>query len=568
MGFSFKTLQTRILVLLLIPVFFIIFTAGVFSYFYTRDILIRQWDQSATLKLQRAAHYIEMRLTRPIDLIEVLFQLSKDKKLPISPATLAEHIRKLEGVISVTPLGNSQMRPDMETSPMPDQDGSLMMTFGHCRISRISNPEFDRELGQETVRLLFTYPMVGNGLQDIEIEMSFDYLLKDIISLGWWESDMACIVNRDGRYMAHTNMGMEDRKVLGENKDPLELALLDRLQAETFGTIAAPGNPPEMVAGFHMLGKVPWAILLFARGENLFKPLIQYRNISIASSLLLVLMVILLIRHQVGYIVLQVKRLSANARRVAAGIYGDPLPVTSRDEIGQLVGSYNEMVQGLKERDFIRDSFGRYVDPKFARTLLDRPGDWRLGGQRRDVVVMMSDIRGFTPMSESLDPEVIIQVLNHYFSVMIEEIQSRNGIIVDFFGDAILAFFDPLSAPIADTALNTIQCAVGMQAHMTAFNHEQVRRGLPELGMGIGIHSGPVIVGNIGSKARAKYGIVGSAVNVTSRIQAEAAPGEILISDSIFTHVQTQVELNRAFTADLKGLDAPLTLRSIKGNQG
>ena len=554
------------LVLLLIPVFFIIFIGGLFSYLNTRETIITQWESSATLKLQRAAHYIEMRIIKPIELMEILFQVANDKQLPISPENLAVHIQSLEGVVSVTPLGPSRPRPGLKKYPIPNPHGPghEMMTFRYCQISRISNPKFDRELGQETVRLMLTYPSTSGGLQDIEVEMSFDYLLKDIIALGWWESDMACIVNKNGRYMAHTNMAMENREMLGEDGDALELAILERLKSHTVGTIASQGNPPEMVAGFHMLDKIPWAIILFARGENLLKPLIHYRNISIASSFILILIVLFLIRHHVGHIVSQVTRLSEDARQVAAGNYGEPLPVNGRDEIGRLVENYNEMVQGLKERDFIRDSFGRYVDPKFARTLLARPDQLKLGGQRRDVVVLMSDIRGFTALSESLDPEVIIQLLNRYFSEMIEVIQAHNGIIVDFFGDAVLAFFDPLAGDISQTTLTAVQCAGRMQERMDSFNLKMNRDDLPGLGMGIGINAGPVVVGNIGSSARAKYGIVGSPVNLTSRIQAEAGPDEIIISDSVFSHVKDGIHVERTFTASPKGIDHPLTLRVIR----
>ncbi|MCG8564416.1 MAG: HAMP domain-containing protein [Desulfobacterales bacterium] len=559
-------MQNRILILLLIPVFCVIFTIGLFSYLHTRDTLIDQWDQSAILKLQRAAHYIEMRIIKPIELMEVLFQISREKKLPISPENLAVHIQSLEGVISVTPLGPSRPRPELNTFPVPipRDKGTQLMTFRHCQIARISNPSYDRELGQETVRLLLTYPTVEFGRQDVEIEMSFDYLLKDIIALGWWESDMACIVNGNGRYIAHTNMAMENRTILGETGDGLEQELLHLLQTETYGTISSPGYPPEMVAGFHMLDKIPWAIILFARGENLLTPLIQYRNISIASSFFLICLVLFLIRHQVGYIVRQITSLSTNARQVARGRYGTPLPVNTRDEIGQLVGSYNEMVQGLKERDLIRDSFGRYVDPEFARTLLARPEEWKLGGKRREVVVMMSDLRQFTAFSESLDPEVIIRVLNQYFSAMIQVIQEHRGIIVDFYGDGVLAFFDPMSGQTEDAALTAVQCASQMQERMIAFNREIGEENLPGLDMGIGINSGPVIVGNIGSKARAKYGIVGAAVNQTSRIQAEAGPGEIIVSDSVYSHTRSHIQVEKRFTATLKGLDQSQTLRVIQ----
>lgn len=215
----------------------------------------------------------------------------------------------------------------------------------------------------------------------------------------------------------------------------------------------------------------------------------------------------------------------------------------SSDEIGQLVNYYNEMVEGLKQRDFIRDSFGRYVNPEFARLLLEHPETGRLGGKRREVVLMMSDIRGFTPLAETFSPETIIRILNQYFSYMIQIIQEHNGIIVDFFGDAILVFFDPLSGDLCEKAHEAVHCAARMQAAMAEFNASTQKENLPDLTMGIGINAGPVIVGNIGSKTRAKYGVVGSAVNVTSRIQAKAMENEILISDPVFACIKDRVRI-------------------------
>ena len=145
---------------------------------------------------------------------------------------------------------------------------------------------------------------------------------------------------------------------------------------------------------------------------------------------------------------------------------------------------------------------------------------------------------------------------------MIKIIQDHNGIIVDFFGDAILVFFEPLSGATADTVLCSIQCASRMQSEMKLFNKEMRAKQLPELGMGI--NADQVIVGNIGSDTRAKYGVVGSAVNITSRIQAEADKQEVVISESIFQYLEGQLHVKKTFTAKLKGVDEPVTLRVIE----
>jgi class 3 adenylate cyclase len=251
---------------------------------------------------------------------------------------------------------------------------------------------------------------------------------------------------------------------------------------------------------------------------------------------------------------------------VAQGDYGEPLPVASRDEIGQLTLSFNDMVTGLKERDFISNTFGRYVDPEIARDLLSRPEASRMGGEKREVVILFSDIRGFTPLAETLSPEATIQLLNRHFAKMIEVIQTHRGIIVDFLGDAILAFFDPLEGSIELVVRRAISCALKMQAAVEAENLAEP--GLPPLNIGIGLHAGEVVVGNIGSESRAKYGIIGAAVNLTHRIQGQAQGREVVVSEMVFHHSEETLAVSRTFETKLKGIAHPVTLYVVESIGG
>lgn len=236
--------------------------------------------------------------------------------------------------------------------------------------------------------------------------------------------------------------------------------------------------------------------------------------------------------------------------------------MTSRDEIGQLTLGFNDMIDGLKERDFISNTFGRYVDQEVARELLSRPEASRLGGGKREVVILFSDIRGFTPLAETLSPEATIHLVNRYFSRMIEVIQAHRGIIVDFLGDAMLAFFDPLDGPLEPVVQRAIGCALKMQAAVEAENLAEP--GYPALHLGIGLHAGEVVVGNIGSENRAKYGIIGSAVNLTHRIQGQAQGGEVVVSEMVFHHCQETLAVRRTFQTTLKGIAHPVTLYVVE----
>ncbi|HIJ20450.1 MAG TPA: adenylate/guanylate cyclase domain-containing protein, partial [Deltaproteobacteria bacterium] len=164
----------------------------------------------------------------------------------------------------------------------------------------------------------------------------------------------------------------------------------------------------------------------------------------------------------------------------------------------------------------------------------------------------------------TLEPEEIIRFLNRYFSHLIQVIQDHQGIIVDFFGDAVLVFFDPFDEPVKPMVGKAVQCAFKMQGSMKDFNREMLSEKLPPLQMGIGINAGEVVVGNIGSETRAKYGIVGSPVNLTQRIQSTAEEGEVVVSDSVYKYIQNDVRVKREFRIMLKGVQDEATLYGVE----
>lgn len=515
--FQFKRLQTRLLISLLLPVLVMVLLGGVAGFWYARGIMLDQWQESAVVRLQRAAHYIEMRLLKPVDLLNVLFQVSDRNAAVVSPEQVVDFLIVMDGVVSAVyePADPPEAGPVPHTGRMVgmgpmdrmNMDRHPGMRFSRSQIASVSGPRYHADEQGRTVTMhISLFGMPEKRLGDLVIRMEFDFLLKDILALGWWQSDMACIVDEAGAYMAHTNMAMTDRRTLGGSDDPLERAIFERMKSQPFGTVALKGHPPDLVAGFYKLDQVPWTIIMFAEGHKILGPIVTYRNGIALGVFVLAALVLVLIRFHMCRMVRQIQQLSEKAQAVAEGDYGSPIPVESRDELGQLVESFNTMVKGLEERDHIRNSFGRYVDPDFAKILMAHPEAGRLGGVRREAVMLMSDIRGFTSLSETLGPEVIVAVLNRYFSHMIEIIRNHQGIIVDFYGDAILVFFDPLDEPTSDTVLRAVNCAFEMQSKMPAVNRELKEQDLPDLAMGIGIHTGQVVVGTIGSDARAKYG--------------------------------------------------------------
>jgi class 3 adenylate cyclase len=150
---------------------------------------------------------------------------------------------------------------------------------------------------------------------------------------------------------------------------------------------------------------------------------------------------------------------------------------------------------------------------------------------------------------------------------MIAIVHEHGGIIVDFFGDALLVFFDPLDGPAVPVIVKAVDCALAMQNDMESFNMQSRQEGLPELQMRIGVNSGEVVVGNIGSDARAKYGIVGSPVNLTHRIQTVAKAGEVVISESAKRYAKDKILAEKLTCVKLKGIQEPMNLYVVKSRR-
>jgi adenylate cyclase len=216
---------------------------------------------------------------------------------------------------------------------------------------------------------------------------------------------------------------------------------------------------------------------------------------------------------------------------------------------------------------FIRETFGRYLTDEVVTSLLDSPEGLRLGGEKRQVTMLMSDLRGFTSLAERLTPEQVVTMLNRYLGIMVEIITRYQGTIDEFIGDAIFVIF---GAPIQqqDDAQRAVACAVAMQLAMDAVNAQHRQEGLPEVEMGIGVHTGEVVVGNIGSDKRTKYGVVGSHVNLTGRIESYTIGGQILTSESTRQATGPGLRIVTQMEIEAKGIDQPITIYDVRGIAG
>jgi len=228
-----------------------------------------------------------------------------------------------------------------------------------------------------------------------------------------------------------------------------------------------------------------------------------------------------------------------------------------------------ERIRALNEQLELRnkllgETFGRFLSDEIVRELLETPDGLALGGKKRTLTILMSDLRGFTAMSERMDAADLIAMLNHYLGEMTEVIQRRGGTIIEFIGDGIMAIFGA-PAPSETHAADAIAAAVEMEARMEAVNAWNAERDYPVLEMGIGLNTGEVIVGNIGSEKRTKYGVVGSHVNLCGRIESYTVGGQVLISPLTRELAKVDLEIAQEMTVYPKGVKGELVLSQVTG---
>ncbi|MFO7715024.1 adenylate/guanylate cyclase domain-containing protein [Desulfosarcina sp.] len=262
----------------------------------------------------------------------------------------------------------------------------------------------------------------------------------------------------------------------------------------------------------------------------------------------------------------------ANLRLDVSHPEGDNVPLDDdvAVEIREIVSTRAKMLaailnvsnQRLQLVKFIKETFGRYLSHKIVDEILESPDGRRIGGRRQTVTVLMSDLRGFSDLSDSRDPEAMVRILNRYLEAMTQVIERYDGVIDEFIGDAILTVFG-IPEEKDDDPARAVACALAMQQTLAHLNRDLVADNLPPLEMGIGINTGPVVVGNLGSETRTKYGIVGSVVNVASRIESNTVGGQVLVGEATFALVGQLVKAQPPMTVMMKGLKRPLVCYAV-----
>ncbi|HKE43467.1 MAG TPA: adenylate/guanylate cyclase domain-containing protein [Steroidobacteraceae bacterium] len=289
---------------------------------------------------------------------------------------------------------------------------------------------------------------------------------------------------------------------------------------------------------------------------------LQWRILLIGSGALLGALLIGI--GLAGGIISPVQTLVSGMREVHRGNLHYRSSIERHDELGFLAKSFNDMVGGLEEREHLKDTFGRFVSHDVAEAVLN--GRVPLEGERRDVTILFQDIRGFTGLSEGLDPAALLKLLNRFFTEVVAAVEAEGGVVKQFVGDGVMALF---GAPQAyqDHAQRAVRAALGIVNRLAGLNRELQQQGLPALQIGVGIHTGAVVAGLIGPDNRVEYGVVGDPVNLANRVESltKEVQATVLVSREISAQLSPAFVLGRTAMLPVKGKRQPIEVVEVLG---
>jgi adenylate cyclase len=388
--------------------------------------------------------------------------------------------------------------------------------------------------------------------------------LTDLVATARFnQSGYAVMVDGDGQIIAHPDPARINEDVSSypavqrarqSGRAGSVTALNARKQSRLFAYRPMP-NPAT-------LSKQPWILLTEIDEDERLAPLLTLRR-ELAFGVALVLLGGLLVAHQVSRSIQQpLQTLGDFALRVGSGDLTGRVALGGRDVAGRLAASLNQMAAGLQERDHVKEVFGRYVATQVSARILN--GQVDLGGESRGVTILFSDIRNFTTMAEQMAPAQVVTFLNEYFSEMVDAVFEQNGMLDKFLGDGLMAVFGAFG-DTPDHPRRAVLAALRMKALLAKINGERAMTGKPPIAIGIGIHSDDVIVGNIGSRKRLEFTVIGDGVNVSSRLQTlnKQFGTTILVSETTFAALNDEFECRPMPDTPLRGKSRELRFYEV-----
>ncbi len=401
----------------------------------------------------------------------------------------------------------------------------------------------------------------GNYNQILICYIKMDRFLAIFKSKGIIKSFM---VNDSGDVIAH-----EDRATIfsGTNyADNPIVKMMIKSKEDNGNTSYKSDDNIVYMASFKKINIANCGVIALVEEEKALQAVykIQRQNIYLMGIILTV--VILIVFFFAKTLTRPIIRLVAATKRIKDGDYNIHIRSTTRDEIGELTDSFMEMGQGLAEREKIKTAFGKFVNPELAKMVLK--DEIKLGGETKNAVILFSDIRSFTAISEKLQPFEVVEFLNQYMTKMVACIEQTKGIVDKFIGDAIMAVWGvPVSK--GNDIVNAVEGALLMRASLLDFNKDRGDEKHPVINIGCGINAGPVLAGQIGSEQRMEYTVIGDAVNLASRIEALNKPfgTDILVSEETYQKTEDLYYVEKMTPIRVKGKETAQQIYAVLGRK-
>jgi sigma-B regulation protein RsbU (phosphoserine phosphatase) len=371
-----KSLQQRTLIFILIPTFTLLLGMSVAGYLFVRTILLNQWGETAIAKLQRTAHQVDMRLRKPKELLQLL---QGSEGADIDRGFLDYIFAKVKATDGVTAVqvewfeetGNSRSKPEPMMSAMMGRSQRLMSSQ-----IEISSPKYNSQLGSRIVSLVSQIRDSRDAiLGRVEVAISFDELMDQVVNDPWWKGNKGYLIDNNGNVLvgtsASTGEGGSSTRDFGAD-DKLERDTLSALRIKDSGMVFGKGSPPEKISGFYRLMEAPWTMVVIAPGDKVLQPIIRFKLFYILSLTTCIILILLFIRRTTDQVARRIKEITVAADELSKGNFGPSLPITSRDEVGELTKYFNKMTQQLRQRILLKEAIN--VAREVQQNLLPQRG--------------------------------------------------------------------------------------------------------------------------------------------------------------------------------------------------
>ncbi|MBM9500265.1 adenylate/guanylate cyclase domain-containing protein [Leptospira sp. 201903071] len=371
------------------------------------------------------------------------------------------------------------------------------------------------------------------------------------------------LVGADGKLIAHSDPKLILKPTTLVD-DPIVKNLLE--SSISNGQTRYKGKDDQYYLGsFRRIGYAGLGVISSTSEKKAFEEVYNIQKRNLYLMFVVVNVSILFVFFYSRRLTRPILKLVDASKEIEKGNFQLTLEAESGDEIGKLTTSFVEMGKGLSDRDKMKDAFGKFVNKDIAEMVLK--GEVKLGGDKRECVILFSDIRNFTSLSEKIEPELVVEFLNQYFTAMVKCINTNGGSVNKYIGDAIMAVWGELGHTEFDTE-KAIQSALDMRKSLIQFNKNRGTDKKPKIFIGIGINTGEVIAGQIGSEDRLEYTVIGDTVNLASRVESltKVFGADILITGNSYEKVKGIFVVEKLKPIKVKGKKSLQTIYAVLGH--